>query len=66
MAEKQKKGQVTAYFSIVLEVGMKMSAATLEDAVRDAQALGVVDVVDLKGLDYNDGSIKVTGVYVDL
>lgn len=50
-------------FKIALEVGLEMDATTLEDALTKARGFKVTDVVNLEGLEYNDGSIAVTGLF---
>ncbi len=57
------KKQATVHFRIMLDVGMNFGAMTLEDALAKAKTMDVTDVVDLTDLDYNDGSIEVSGLF---
>jgi hypothetical protein len=65
MSKKVVPKPVTAFFRINLDVGMSLGSMPLEDALTKARGLAVTDVVDLKGLDYNDGDITITGIYVN-
>jgi hypothetical protein len=60
---KQANKPVTAFLRIVLSVGTDLGGVPLEDALRRARELKVTDVLDLSGLDHNDSSIEVTGVF---
>jgi len=62
---KQANKPVTAFLRIVLEVGTDLGGVPLEDALRRARELKVTDVLDLSGLDHNDSSIEVTGVFTN-
>lgn len=64
MASKNAKTENhMAFVHITLELGVPVHGGTLEEALETARKLSVTDVVDLDHLEYNDGSIKVTGVY---
>jgi hypothetical protein len=58
------KATFEVYFKIKLDVGKTIAANSFEEAITAAKALTVTDVVDLDGLEYNDGEIEVSGIYV--
>jgi len=60
---KNLKKTFNAYVRINVEVGVKIAADSLEDAIAQAQKYDVTDVIDLGGHDYNDGAILVTGAF---
>ena len=63
MAKKTVTKNVHASFKIELWVGMDLGAMTLEQALEKARSMKETDVLDLSGLSFNDGNIKVDGVY---
>lgn len=60
---KKAQPEAIVSFTVTVEVNMSMGSCTLEEALDKARKLQPTDVVDLNGLEYNDGSIKVTGVF---
>lgn len=60
MAKHLKSFNVMA--KLQLECGIDVKAESLEDAIDKARQLKELDFVDMKG-DFNDGSIKVFGVW---
>lgn len=60
MASKKKTYYITA--KLLLEVGINISADSLEDAVQQSKTLKELDFVKILG-DYNDGNMKINGVF---
>lgn len=58
-----KSKPVYATFDITLNVTKNIGNMSLEDALSHARSLKEPDVIDMDGLDFNDGSIKVTGLF---
>lgn len=63
--KKTRPKRCTTFVTLKLDLGVDLGRLTLEEAIIKARELSVTDVVDLSGVDYNDGSIEVTGVYTN-
>jgi hypothetical protein len=63
MSKKPEKKSVHVSFRVTLELGMDMGASTLEEALTKARAMKPTDLLDLSDLEYNDGSIEVSGLF---
>lgn len=60
---KATKQTYTLMVKINLDLGVKISADSLENAIAQGRELGVEDVINFDH-DYNDGSIKLSGAYL--
>jgi SHS2 domain-containing protein len=63
MGKDSKTKRVNVTFRVNLDVGMEISASSLEEALEKARAMNVTDVIDFTGLDHNDSSIQVVGAW---
>lgn len=60
MTKKQKTYHIM--FNINLDTDVEISAASLEEALQKGKQIKLTEVVSFDG-NYNDGEIKVTGVF---
>lgn len=64
MSTKSKSKTFIVSVAFSVDLGVSVSADSLEQALEKARALKVVDILDLDGLEYNDSSeIKVSGLF---
>lgn len=63
MPQKDSKKPTYAIFKITLDVAMDIGNKTLDEALAEAKTFEVYDVVGIEGLEHNDSTIEVTGVY---
>jgi hypothetical protein len=61
--QEPKNKTIYATFDITLNVNKNIGNMTLEDGLSAARAMKEHEVVDLDGLEFNDGTIKVTGLF---
>lgn len=57
-----RKKNYTAYFKVVVDLSIEITAESYEQALEKARKINVRDMVDFDA-DYEDGSIAVTGMY---
>lgn len=52
----------TVYATVEIQCGIEIKAESLDDAVIASHELRETDFVDVLG-DYNDGKLKITGIF---
>ena len=60
---KTPKTPATAQFRITLDVMVELGSMTLEDALMNARSSKVEEIIGLDGVEVNDSSIEVKGVW---
>lgn len=64
MATKKAVGRsYSVSFRINLEVGVTITAPTMEEALTQAKAMKVDDLLDFDGLEQNDSAIELVSIW---